>query len=59
MPRKGHISKREPLVDPVYASSLVNKFISCMMWDGKKSTAQNIFYRRWEGAIPASPACAA
>src|SRR3954470_8710178 len=44
MPRKGHISKREPLVDPVYASSLVNKFISCMMWDGKKSTAQGIFY---------------
>src|SRR5437763_93615 len=22
-------------------------------------TAQNIFYRRWEGAIPASPRCAA
>jgi hypothetical protein len=22
-------------------------------------TAQNVFYRRWEGAIPASPACAA
>ena len=44
MPRKGHISKREPLPDPVYTSTLVNKFINSMMWDGKKSTAQGIFY---------------
>jgi small subunit ribosomal protein S7 len=44
MPRKGHISKREPLLDPVYASTLVNKFVNSMMWDGKKSTAQGIFY---------------
>ena len=45
MPRKGHIAKREPLADPVYESTLVNKFVNSMMWDGKKSTAQNIFYR--------------
>ena len=44
MPRKGHIAKREPLADPVYQSTLVNKFVNSMMWDGKKSTAQNIFY---------------
>ncbi len=44
MPRKGHIAKREPLADPVYSSTLVNKFINSMMWDGKKSTAQGIFY---------------
>ena len=44
MPRKGHISKREPISDPVYSSTLVNKFINSMMWDGKKSTAQGIFY---------------
>jgi len=44
MPRKGHIAKREPLADPVYESTLVNKFVNSMMWDGKKSTAQNIFY---------------
>ena len=43
MPRKGHISKREPLPDPVYTSTLVNKFINSMMWDGMKSTAQGIF----------------
>ncbi len=44
MPRKGHISKREPIADPVYASTLANKFVNSMMWDGKKSTAQGIFY---------------
>ena len=43
MPRKGHISKTDVAPDPVYDSPLVNKFISCMMWDGKKSTAQGIF----------------
>ena len=48
MPRKGHISKREPLRDPVYTSTLVNKFINSMMWDGKKSTAQGIFYESME-----------
>ncbi len=48
MPRKGHISKREPLPDPVYSSTLVNKFINSMMWDGKKSTAQGIFYESLE-----------
>ena len=44
MPRKGHISKREPLPDPVYNSTLANKFVNSMMWDGKKSTAEEIFY---------------
>ena len=44
MPRKGHIAKRTVLSDPVYGSDLVNKFISCMMWSGKKSTSQSIFY---------------
>ncbi len=44
MPRKGNIERRGVLADPVYNSTLVEKFICCMMWDGKKSTAQNIFY---------------
>jgi small subunit ribosomal protein S7 len=44
MPRKGHIAKTEIAPDPVYDSTLVAKFINCMMWDGKKSTAQGIFY---------------
>jgi small subunit ribosomal protein S7 len=45
MPRKGNIEKREVLSDPVYNSTLVEKFICSMMWDGKKSTAQTIFYQ--------------
>ncbi len=44
MPRKGHIAKREVPADPVYDSPLVTKFVNSMMWGGKKSTAQNIFY---------------
>ena len=44
MPRKGHIAKREPSSDPVFGSTLVSKFINSMMWGGKKSTAQGIFY---------------
>jgi len=44
MPRKGHISKRELESDAVYSSQLVTKFVNSMMWGGKKSTAENIFY---------------
>ena len=44
MPRKGYIAKREVAPDPVYGSTLVTKFVNSMMWGGKKSTAQGIFY---------------
>ncbi|MEN0112163.1 MAG: 30S ribosomal protein S7, partial [Planctomycetota bacterium] len=30
--------------DPVYGSTLASKFINCLMLDGKKSTAQRVFY---------------
>jgi small subunit ribosomal protein S7 len=30
--------------DPKYNSVLASKFINCLMWDGKKSTAQRVFY---------------
>jgi small subunit ribosomal protein S7 len=30
--------------DPKFDSKLVSKFINCMMWAGKKSTAQRVFY---------------
>ena len=30
--------------DPRYDSKLVTKFINCLMWDGKKSVAQRVFY---------------
>ena len=31
--------------DPRYGSILASKFINCLMHDGKKSTAQGVFYR--------------
>ena len=45
MPRKGFISHREVSPDGVYASPLVTKFVNSLMWDGKKSVAEAIFYR--------------
>jgi small subunit ribosomal protein S7 len=30
--------------DPLHNSKLVSKFINCLMWDGKKSVAQSVFY---------------
>ena len=48
MPRRRRIETREPLPDPVYNSTLVEKFICSMMWDGKKNTAQKIFYDSME-----------
>ncbi len=44
MPRKGSVPKRVLPPDPVYGSSLVTKFINCMMWDGKKIVSEWIFY---------------
>ncbi|MGH9538347.1 MAG: 30S ribosomal protein S7 [Terriglobales bacterium] len=44
MPRKGYIAKRKVEPDPVYGSDLVTKFVNSMMWQGKKSTAEGIFY---------------
>ncbi len=48
MPRKGHIAKRGVEADPIYNSDLVTKFINSMMWGGKKSTAEGIFYEALE-----------
>src|ERR1700682_6593536 len=44
MPRKGYIAKRTVAADAVYGSDLVTKFINSMMWQGKRSTAEGIFY---------------
>jgi small subunit ribosomal protein S7 len=44
MSRRGFIPKREVLPDPVYQSPLVTRFINCLMSEGKKSTAEAIFY---------------
>jgi small subunit ribosomal protein S7 len=48
MPRKGHTPKRTVDADPIYGSDLVTKFINSMMWQGKKSTAEGIFYKSLE-----------
>ena len=38
-------AKKLPLApDAKFNDTLVTRFINCMMWDGKKSTAQRIFY---------------
>src|SRR6266567_5472398 len=44
MPRRRGAENREVAPDPIYGSTLVEKFICSMMWEGKKSTAQKIFY---------------
>jgi small subunit ribosomal protein S7 len=44
MPRRGHLQKRENVPDPIYQSPLVTRFINCLMVDGKKSVAEQIFY---------------
>jgi small subunit ribosomal protein S7 len=44
MPRKGSIPRREVLPDPIYSSTLVAKFVNCIMWNGKKSTAEQTLY---------------
>src|SRR5260370_10123119 len=43
MPRSGRPEPREILPDPVYTSTLAEKFVNSMMWDGKKNTTQRIF----------------
>ena len=44
MPRRGQISKRDVLPDPLYNSKLVTKLINNVMLDGKKGVAQKIVY---------------
>lgn len=48
MPRKGTVQRREVAADPVYATPLVEKLISCVMLQGKKSVAQGIVYDAFE-----------
>jgi small subunit ribosomal protein S7 len=44
VPRRGQISKRDVLPDPLYNSKLVTKLINNIMLDGKKGVAQKIVY---------------
>ena len=44
MPRRRRPESREIIPDPVYNSTLAEKFVNSMMWDGKKAVSQKIFY---------------
>lgn len=52
-------SKEQLQPDPRFGSKLVSKFVNCLMHDGKKSTAQSVFYSAMEmiqEKIPERPA---
>ena len=44
MPRRGTITRREVLPDPVYGSKLVTQVINKILLDGKKSVAESIVH---------------
>jgi small subunit ribosomal protein S7 len=44
MSKKFTASNQQLKPDPKYNSKLASKFINCLMLDGKKSTAQAVFY---------------
>ena len=48
MPRRGKVSKRDVLEDPVYKSKLVTRLVNNIMLDGKKGVAQKIVYGAFE-----------
>lgn len=48
MPRKGPVTKRDVLPDPVYNSKLVTRLINRIMIDGKRGVAQNILYNSFK-----------
>ena len=44
MSRRRRADLKEIAPDPVYNSTLAEKFVNCMMWQGKKTISQGIFY---------------
>jgi len=46
--RKNRAKKRDVLPDAVYNSKLVTKVINQIMLDGKKGTAEKIFYQAFD-----------
>ena len=44
MPRKGPVTRRDVLPDPMYNSKLVTRLINRIMIDGKRGVAQTILY---------------
>ena len=48
MPRRREVPKRDIAADPIYQSPLVTKFINCIMYGGKRSTAERIIYKSFD-----------
>jgi small subunit ribosomal protein S7 len=44
VPRRGSVSRRDVLPDPIYNSKLVTRLINNVMYDGKKGVAEKIVY---------------
>jgi small subunit ribosomal protein S7 len=48
MPRKGPVTKRDVLPDPLYNSKLVTRLINRIMIGGKRGVAQSILYNAFK-----------
>ena len=48
MPRKGPVTRRDVLPDPIYKSKLVTRLINRIMIDGKRGVAQTILYNAFD-----------
>jgi small subunit ribosomal protein S7 len=48
MPRKGPVTRRDVLPDPIYNSKLVTRLINRIMVDGKKGQAEKILYNAFD-----------
>ncbi|MBB6249990.1 30S ribosomal protein S7 [Nitrospirillum iridis] len=58
MSRRRRAEKREVLPDAKYGDTVLTKFMNCLMYDGKKSVAEQIVYgalERIEGKVKADP----
>ena len=50
MPRKGPVTKKPVVADPVYGSPVVSQLVNKILLDGKKSIAESIVYGALDGA---------
>lgn len=48
MPRKGPVTKRDVLPDPLYNSKLVTRLVNRIMIDGKRGKAQSVLYNAFD-----------
>jgi small subunit ribosomal protein S7 len=58
MSRRHAAEKREVMTDPKFGNAVVSKFMNAIMYDGKKSVAENIVYGAFdiiEGKTKQSP----